>query len=167
MALKSVKIEDMKLNPFTTIGKEWMLITAGDEKHNTMTASWGGLGVLWGKNVATVYIRESRYTIEFVEDSDYFSLCVFDEMYRDALNFCGTKSGRDFDKDKEANLTALYDQKAPYYAEAKLVFICKKLYHQNMTEDSFIDKSILDDVYPDRDLHRVFVGEIVEVLEKV
>lgn len=168
MAFRELSANDVNFNAFTSIGKEWMLITAGNaENHNTMTASWGGIGVLWNKPVSTVYIRPQRYTLQFVEDSEFYSLCFFDEEYRDALSFCGTKSGRDFDKDKETGLTAVFDREAPYYEQAKLVFICRKLYKQDMAEESFLDRQVLDKNYPQRDLHRIFIGEIVSVLEKV
>lgn len=168
MAFRELSASDVNFNAFTSIGKEWMLITAGNaENHNTMTASWGGIGVLWNKPVSTVYIRPQRYTLQFVEDSEFYSLCFFDEEYRDALSFCGTKSGRDFDKDKETGLTAVFDREAPYYEQAKLVFICRKLYKQDMAEESFLDRQVLDKNYPQRDLHRIFIGEIVSVLEKV
>ena len=167
MAFKEVDIKSLNFNPFTKIGSEWMLITAGDESGcNTMTASWGGLGVLWGKNVATCYIRPQRYTLEFVEKNDCYSLCFFDEEYRSALNFCGTKSGRDFDKDKETGLTPVFGDIAPYYEQAKLVFLCKKLYRQDMTAESFLQPENLKRWYPQMDLHRMFIGEIVKVLER-
>ena len=95
MAFKEIKIEELSFNPFTKIAKEWMLITAGDEeKSNTMTASWGGLGIMWGKNVATAYIRPQRYTKEFVDNSDTFTLSFLSEEYRKALSVCGTISGK-------------------------------------------------------------------------
>jgi flavin reductase (DIM6/NTAB) family NADH-FMN oxidoreductase RutF len=165
--MKEIEIASLSFNPFTKIGKEWMLITAGDSgKHNTMTASWGGVGVLWGRNVATVYVRHHRYTFGFVEDSDYYSCCFFDEKYREALNLCGTKSGRDIDKPAAAGLTPVFDYPAPYYAEASLVFICRKLYHQDLKEEFFTDISLPDAIYPQKDFHRMFVGEIVTVLQK-
>lgn len=159
--------KELNQNVFSMIGEQWMLVTAGTvERCNTMTASWGGLGVLWGKPVATVYIRPQRYTLEFVEKQDFYSLCFFDEEYRDALKLCGSKSGRNCDKDAETGLTPAFDQAAPYYQEAKLVFICRKLYKQDMQESCFLDRRILDQNYPGHDLHRVFIGEIVKVLEK-
>ena len=112
MALKEVKIEDLTFNPFTKIGKEWMLITAGnEEKHNTMTASWGGVGIMWGMNVATAYIRPQRYTKGFVDAEDMYTLSFFQEEYRKALNLCGTKSGRDCDKDKEAGHRIMWKER--------------------------------------------------------
>ena len=87
MAFREISVEQLKDNPFTLINKDWMLITAGDgEKHNTMTASWGGVGELWGKYGSTIYIRPQRYTLEFVEREDYYSLCFFGPEYRQALN---------------------------------------------------------------------------------
>ena len=167
MAFREISVEELKDNPFTLINKEWMLITAGDQqKHNTMTASWGGVGELWGKYVSTIYVRPQRYTLEFIENSEYYSLCFFDPDYRSALNFCGTKSGRDVDKDATTGLTPCFDEAAPYYQQARLVFLCRKLYRQDMEAGCFLDKEVLDKNYPQNDLHRMFIGEIVKVLEK-
>ena len=86
MAFREITVENLKDNPFTLINKDWMLITAGNaQSHNTMTASWGGVGELWGKYVSTIYIRPQRYTLEFVEREDYYSLCFFDPAYRETL----------------------------------------------------------------------------------
>ncbi len=167
MAFREIAPEAIGDNPFTLIGKDWMLITAGnEEKHNTMTASWGGVGVLWNKPAATVYIRPQRYTLGFVEENEYYSLCFFGEEHRAALNLCGKKSGRDCDKEKETGLTPVFDRQAPYYQQARLVMICRKLYRQDMTEEAFLDKEVLERNYPGRDLHRMFIGEIVTVLER-
>ena len=166
MAFREISVEELKDNPFTLINKDWMLITAGNQdKHNTMTASWGGVGELWDKYVSTIYIRPQRYTLEFVEREDFYSLCFFGPEYRQALSLCGSKSGRDVDKDAATGLTPRFDQAAPYYEQARLVFICRKLYKQDMTEEAFLDKSLLDKWY-DNDLHRMFIGEIVKVLVK-
>lgn len=166
MAFREISVEQLKDNPFTLINKDWMLITAGDaEKHNTMTASWGGVGELWGKYVSTIYIRPQRYTLEFVEREEYYSLCFFGPEYRQALSLCGSKSGRDVDKDAATDLTPCFDQAAPYYEQARLVFLCRKLYRQDMEESAFLDKGLLEKWY-DNDLHRIFIGEIVKVLEK-
>lgn len=157
---------NLSKTPFEMIGKDWMLITAGDkESYNTMTASWGGLGVIWNKNVVFAFVRPQRYTIEFMNNSEYFSLSFFDEEYRNALAYCGKYSGRDVDKAKECNLTPDFSQNAPYFEEANTVLVCKKLFVQDMTEDCFIDKSLLSN-YENNDYHRVFVGEIVKVLKK-
>jgi len=167
MALQKIAIEDLQFNPFTLINKEWMLITAGNQAaHNTMTASWGGLGEVWGHYVSTVYIRPQRHTFGFVDKGGYYSLCFFDEQHRGALNFCGSKSGRDCDKPKECGLSPNFNAAAPYYEEAKMVLVCRKLYHDVMREESFLDHSLVDTCYPGKDFHHVFVGEITEVLVK-
>ena len=164
--MQEISVHELTLNPMHRIGREWMLITAGDaEKHNTMTASWGGVGELWGKYVSTIYIRPQRYTLEFVEREEYYSLCFFGPEYRQALSLCGSKSGRDVDKDAATGLTPCFDQAAPYYEQARLVFLCRKLYRQDMEESAFLDKGLLEKWY-DNDLHRMFIGEIVKVLEK-
>ena len=166
MAFREISVEELKDNPFTLINKDWMLITAGnEEKHNTMTASWGGVGELWGRYVSTIYIRPQRYTLEFVEREDYYSLCFFGPDCRQALNLCGSKSGREIDKDAATGLTPCFDEAAPYYEQARLVFLCRKLYRQDLEEGCFLDKGLLEKWY-DNDLHRMFIGEIVKVLEK-
>ena len=166
MAFREISVEELKDNPFTLINKDWMLITAGNrEKHNTMTASWGGVGELWGRYVSTIYIRPQRYTLEFVEREDYYSLCFFGPDCRQALNLCGSKSGREIDKDAATGLTPCFDEMAPYYEQARLVFLCRKLYRQDLEEGCFLDKGLLEKWY-DNDLHRMFIGEIVKVLEK-
>ncbi|MBM6924469.1 flavin reductase family protein [Pseudoflavonifractor phocaeensis] len=155
-------------NVFSLIGDQWMLITAGTEDEcNTMTASWGGLGVLWGKPVATVYIRPQRYTLEFVEREDTFTLCFFGEEYRKALALCGSKSGRDIDKVKECGFTVATAEGAPYFEEADLVLVCRKAYWQDMDPTHFLDEEIDGKWYPQKDYHRIFIGEILEVLRKV
>ena len=167
MAFREISVEQLKDNPFTLINKDWMLITAGDaEKHNTMTASWGGVGELWGKYVSTIYIRPQRYTLEFVEREDYYSLCFFGPEYRQALNLCGSKSGREIDKAEETGLIPVFDQAAPYFEQASLVLVCKKLYAQPMDPAGFVDKALDSRWYPDKDYHKMFVGEVIKVLVK-
>jgi flavin reductase (DIM6/NTAB) family NADH-FMN oxidoreductase RutF len=165
--LKEIPVSELMFNPFTMIGKEWLLVSAGSaEQCNTMTASWGGLGILWNKPVSTIYIRPTRYTLEFLDREPYYSLCVLGEGHRAALNYCGSHSGRDGDKIKTAGLTPVFAEKAPYFAEAKLVFLCRKLYKQNMDPACFLDSSIDGVNYPKKDYHRIFIGEIEKVLKK-
>lgn len=152
---------------FTRLGRQWMLVSAGSkESFNTMTASWGGIGVLWNKNVSFVFIRDSRYTMEFVDNNEYYSLSFFNGNMMKELAFCGRNSGRDVDKMKETGLVPVFDEKAPTFEQAELVLICKKLYKQSMTAESFIDKGIVEQCYADNDWHEIFVGEIVDVLVK-
>ncbi len=164
---KKITAEELTANPFKLIGKDWMLITAGDkEKFNTMTASWGGVGIMWGKPVATAYIRPQRYTFEFIENGDYYTQSFFDEEYRDALKFCGSKSGRDYDKVKETGLTPVVDDEtgAVYFKEAKLVFICKKMYAQFLNEESALTEEVTK--WYNGDYHKMYMSEIVSVLVK-
>lgn len=159
--------KDFDQNPFTLIGKQWMLITAKNgDKVNAMTASWGGLGVMWNKNVAYVVIRPQRYTKEFVDASDSFSLCFLGEDYRKTLNYFGTVSGRDEDKIKEKGLTVLENSDIPYFEESEIVIFCKKLFRQHLTEDSFIDLSFNKTFYPNSDHHYLYISEITEILKK-
>lgn len=165
--LKKCDVKSVEGNVFSMIGDQWMLITAGTADHyNTMTASWGGLGVLWGKNVATCYIRPQHYTYEFAEESDYFTLCFFGEEYRKALTLCGTKSGRDIDKRKECGFTlAVGAGNTPYFQEAELVLVCRKKYWQDLDPTHFMDENI-EQHYPCHDYHRMYIGEIVEAYQK-
>ncbi len=168
MAFKEVSIESLEFNPFQKISKEWMLITAGDEKKsNTMTASWGGLGIMWGKNIATAYIRPQRYTKEFVDANDTFTLSFLPEKYRKALNVCGSVSGKDVeDKWADAGLTPYYVDGTTAVEEADLVFVCKKQYHQLMKPECFDVKENDKKWYPEKDYHIMYMAEIVKVLKK-
>ena len=163
--MKQIEINEFSENPFKLIGSDWMLITAKKgEKTNMMTASWGGVGILWNKPVATIYVRPQRYTKEFIDNEEYFSLCVLPEEYRQILNYCGTKSGRDEDKIAETKLTIDESEKAPIFKEARLVLICKKLYAQDLTEQSFIDKSLVEKNYQSKDFHTMYIAEIEKIL---
>ncbi|OGS21446.1 MAG: flavin reductase [Elusimicrobia bacterium RIFOXYA2_FULL_40_6] len=162
---KEVKPELIKDNVFKLIGKDWMLVTAGKlDKYNMMTASWGALGVLWNKNVCFCFIRPVRHTYKFMEENDYFTISVFDEKYRDILNFCGSKSGRDVNKMTETKLTAAQsDLGNVYFTQARLVLECKKIYFQDLNPKQFLDPKIAGN-YPNKDYHRMYIGEIVKCL---
>ncbi len=154
-------------NPFQLIGKDWTLITArkGD-KVNTMTASWGGLGVLWNKNVAFIFIRPQRYTFDLVNDGETFSLNFLQESFRPMLGYCGKASGRDEDKIAHCGFHISTSENTPYIEEGRLAVICRKLYAQDLDPAAFFDASILPQCYSDQDYHRMFIGEIVKVLVK-
>lgn len=165
---RSISPEEFNNSPFRLIGKEWLLITAADSEKesgaNAMTASWGGLGVLWNTPVATIYIRPQRYSYELVEKSDRISLCVMGEEYKKALGFCGTKSGRDLDKLKECGLRAEEIDGVPAIADSNVIMICKKLYADDLKEDKFIDREHLS--HYDGDFHRFYILEIEKILIK-
>ena len=163
--LNEISMESLSFNPFTKIGKEWMLITAGnEEKANTKTASWGGLGVMWGKNVVFVVIRETRYTKEFIDANEDFSLTFLSEDYRSALNYLGTVSGRDEDKIAKAGLHLSYKDGVPYLSKGKMVLTCKKMSATPITPDQFLDSTIEEKWYKDGNLHTLYIGEITSVL---
>lgn len=168
--MKKINFEELNINPYKAIAKDWMLITAGTDSYNTMTASWGQMGSLWGhgggRQVVTIYVRPTRYTKEFVENNEYFSLSFFDEEYRKDLSYLGTVSGRDEDKVSKTKLTPCINEKATYFNEAKLVLICRKLYKQDIKEECYTDKDIIDDNYPLKDFHTMYIGEIVETYIK-
>ena len=165
--LKQMDPKEIQANVFSLIGEKWMLITAGTkEKCNTMTASRGGLGIIWGVPAATCYIRPQRYTKEFVDREDYFTLAFFGEEYRKALSLCGSKSGREVDKVKECGFTVTTAQcGAPYFEEAELVLVCRKRFAQPM-DPAQIPEDIKARCYPERDYHTLYIGEIVEAYQK-
>ena len=162
--MHSVSPYELSDNAFELIDREWMLISAGSlEHHNTMTASWGGLGILWDKPVAFIFIRPQRHTLQFVEAYDTFTLSFFGQGYRHALNLCGTVSGRDCNKIAEAGLTPVSHGSSIAFAQARMVMECKKLYAQNIDSTCFVDKALIQKVYPTSDFHRMFIGEISAV----
>lgn len=162
--LTKVEPKELAVNPFRAIGEQWMLITAGTaERCNTMTASWGGMGVLWGKPVAMAFIRPQRYTKTFVDAQDCFTLSFLPGQYRQQLSFCGSTSGRDVDKIAQCGFTVRTGAcGAPYFAEAELVLVCRKLYRQTLDPACFLDGEQDARWYPDKDYHDMYVGEIVE-----
>lgn len=168
-SFREIAPEDLNDSPFRLIGKDWLLITAPDETKesgaNAMTASWGGLGVLWNKSVATVYVRPQRHTYTLTEKADRFSLCVLPEEARAALKVCGTKSGRDTDKLKECSLTCTDIDGVKVIEQSKLAFICKKAYADMLKKECFVDTDHIKH-YPADDFHRVYILEIEKILVK-
>ena len=173
MALKEISYEELSLNPMTMISREWMLITAGNEARgfNTMTAAWGHMGAIWsmpGKTgylpTVCTYIRPQRYTKEFVDREDLFTLTFFDESYKKQLGYLGSVSGRDENKIERAGLTPVFGEGTTWFEEAKLVLICRKLYQQELKEEGFVDRELVDRNYPGRDFHIMYIGEIIKVL---
>lgn len=163
---KQVDPKTLDLNVFSAVGDQWMLITAGTaQKCSTMTASWGGFGILWKQPMATIYIRPQRYTRQFVDENEYFTLAFFSEQWRKELSFCGTKSGRDVDKVKECGFTVAEAQcGAPYFQEAELVLVCRKRMTMPMDPAAMPDE-VKQTLYKG-DYHNIYWGEIVEVLRK-
>ncbi len=164
MSLKNIPPSEFIVNPFVKLKDEWALLSAGtEEKCNTMTVSWGGLGVIWGKNVATVYVRPPRYTYEFCEREEFFSLSFPGEGAKKDLGVLGSLSGRDCDKLSRTSLSMAFSDGVPYIAESELVFLCKKLYHSDLDPKNFYDENI-EEWYPKKDYHRLYIGEIVSIM---
>lgn len=154
-------VHELQQNVFTEIGKNWMLISAKNPegKVNTMTASWGAMGVLWGKETVTAYIRQSRYTKEFVDAQEYFTISLFDGCKKE-LGVLGSVSGRDKDKIAEVGFTVEEVEGQPAFAQSKCVLICKKMYQADIPLESMV-KEVRDKWYGDGDYHTMYIGEIV------
>ena len=162
---KEIKATDIKENIIDMISREWMLITAGNKNaYNMMTASWGFMGEMWGSPAVSVYVRPQRYTMEFINGSDYFSLSFYGDN-KAIHKICGNLSGRDVNKAEMAGLTPEFCEKAPFFCEARLVVICKKQYVGKLDEKCFTDKAPLDKWYKG-DLHYNIIGKIEKVLIK-
>ena len=159
--MKEINVNQWKDNPFTAIGKDWLLVGAGNESgSNAMTASWGQIGELWGTHVMTVYIRPQRYTWEFVEKEELFTCQILPEALHDAHKVFGTQSGRDLDKAAACNLTPVYADGTFYYKEARLVAVCRKLYVSQLDGACFVDREVDKTCYPEKDYHYMVVGKI-------
>ena len=165
MAFKEIKAKDLGENFIKSIADEWMLITAGNEDgYNMMTASWGFVGEMWGNDTVIAAVRPQRYTMEFIDKSDYFTLSFYGDK-KDIHKVCGSLSGRDVNKTEMTGLTPVFSDDTVYFDEARLVIICKKQYVAPLTENGFIDKQILDKWY-NGDLHNMIFGKIEKVLIK-
>jgi conserved protein/domain typically associated with flavoprotein oxygenases, DIM6/NTAB family len=157
--------EEIQGNVFSMIGSDWMLVTAQNgEKYNTMTASWGGMGVLWGKPVAFIFIRPQRYTYTFLENTDRFTLSFFGGACRDALALCGRVSGRDTDKIREAGLVPFSTNDGYMsFREASVILECRKLYADFIKEENMLDTSLMEH-YKAGDFHKMYIAEITRGL---
>jgi flavin reductase (DIM6/NTAB) family NADH-FMN oxidoreductase RutF len=164
----TISPEDLTDNVFKLLDKDWMLITAGSMEHyNTMTASWGHMGIMWNLPVAIAWIRPQRYTFEFAQKYSHYTLSFFTEEHRKALQFCGSKSGRDYDKAAETGLTPVAtDGGNVFFEEARLVMECRKLYSDDLKSEKFIVPELATKHYPSKDFHRFYMGEITRVIQK-
>ena len=163
--MKKIDIKDLQGNAVSMFDDKWCLITAGTkESYNTMTASWGAMGELWNKDVCFIFIRPQRYTKVFMDREDTYTLTFFDESWKKQLGYLGTVSGRDEKKIEKAGLTPVFGEGTTWFEEAKLVLVCRKLYSQELKEDGFADRAVLERNYPNRDLHTMYIGEIIKVL---
>lgn len=156
----------MNYDIFKQFDQKWALVTAGTKKDfNTMTISWGGLGTLWSKPCATVYIKPCRYTYKYMNDNDYFTISFFGEDYREDLKILGTKSKRNGDKLSLTKLTPEFLGKTITFKEAEYTLVCKKIYYQDL-DLKHIPKEIIEHYYTEETPHRMFVGEVLEIRDK-
>lgn len=163
---KEITIQEYQNNIFQKIGKDWMLVSAeADGKCNAMTASWGAMGILWNKPAAFIFIRPQRFTNSLLTEATHFVLSFYTEDQRDMLAYMGKASGKNEDKIAAAGLHIVKDH-APYFREAKEVFICRKLYAQEMDPECILDATIEKQNYPLKDYHILYVGEIEKILVK-
>jgi len=161
-----MNLKEFNFAPLHVIDKEWGLLTAGNkEKFNTMTISWGGLGTLWFRPVVTVYVKPIRYTYEFLENNEYFTVSFYDGDYKDDLMLLGKKSGRDGDKVAETKLTPEFLDLAPSFKEANLTIVCKKIYHQDL-DTTNMPEAVVEKHYITEAPHRMYVGEVVDIIDK-
>ena len=144
-----------------------MLITAGnDAQYNMMTASWGGLGHMYNKPVAFCFINPTRYTYQLMENNDTYTLSFYTETYRDILNYCGTNSGRDKDKVKEAGLTPITTPSgSKAFSEAWMIIECRKMISQTINIDGISDPELRKQ-WAGKAMHKMFIGEILNVWVK-
>ena len=140
-----------------------LLGASADGRVNAMTASWGGMGVLWNKNVVFVFLRPQRFTKTLVDKAEYFSLSFFGEEARGMLTYMGRVSGRDEDKIAAQGLNFDPVNGAPVFEKAQTTLICRKLYRQTLDEKCFIDGTIAEKNYPAKDWHDVYVAEITDI----
>lgn len=164
-------LKKFNLAPLYTIDQEWALLTAGvKEKFNTMTISWGGLGTIWNKPVVTVYVKPNRYTYEFMENNEYFTISFYEKEYKDDLGILGSKSGRNLDKISLTKLTPEYLKNTTSFKESKLTIVCKKIYFQDMDVNNIdvesITQSELDRFYKNEPMHRMYIGEVIDIIDK-
>ncbi len=150
---------------FKQFDKKWALLTAGTEdRFNTMTISWGGLGTIWNKSVATVYVRKSRYTHEFMENNEYFTVSFYPEECKKVLGVLGSKSGRDMDKMKASGLSAVKTGESMSFKEAEVTLVCKKLFMQSLLTEN-MPRDIANTMYADNDIHDMYIGEVVDIIK--
>ncbi len=157
---------DFKADVFRIFEKDWALLTAGTIDHfNTMTIGWGGLGTLWGKPAATVYVKPIRYTHEFMEKNEYFTVSFYPDTCRRALGILGSLSGRDCDKVAKSGLTPKSLQNAVTFEQAQATLLCKKIYRQDL-DTSAMPQDVAAAYYTTEAAHTMYVGEVVDVIRR-
>ncbi|UDQ99367.1 flavin reductase family protein [Lentisphaerota bacterium WC36G] len=166
MNLENIAYENFSTNVFSDLNKNWMLLTVGDKKKfNTMTVSWGMFGTFWHKPMVMIGVRPQRYTYDFIENNDTFTLSGFPEGFKEQLTFCGRNSGREVDKIAETNLTPIIADEVDCvtFKEAELIIECRIVYCESLKGKNFKNKRIKPDLYPNRDFHKLYYAEVVNI----
>ena len=153
-----------ELSIFDMFAKQWALVTAGDmDSYNTMTIGWGGMGTLWGKSVVTVYVKPVRYTHEYLDANEYFTVCFFPKDYKKDLSLLGSRSGRDGDKVAETALTPVAVEGSVGFEQASLTILCRKIYRQEM-DAAAMPEDVVKRNYEVEAPHTMYIGEVVKIL---
>lgn len=157
-------MKEFPIDAFSQFDKKWALACAGTpERHNAMTISWGGLGTLWSRPVATVYVKPVRHTHQFLEENEYFTVSFYPESCRNALAVMGSMSGREGDKDAAAGLTPIAAGESTTYAQAEVTLLCRKIYSQDL-DLSRIPADAVKAYYETEAPHTMYIGEVVDVI---
>ena len=164
---QSIPVQEFSVKIHSLWDKSWFLLSAGnfaENKFNSMTISWGSMGIMWGKPFVQVVVRPTRYTLGFMDANPDFTICSFPDQYRKALQLLGAKSGRDGNKVQESGLIPCKSSQvgAPSFIEANLVIECQKIYSDIFKPQGFIDPAI-EDNYQLGDYHRIFYGEVLTI----
>ena len=158
-------MRDFMNKVFDLYNRQWALVTAGTaDNYNTMTISWGGLGTLWNKPVATVYVKPIRHTHNFLDSNDYFTVSFYGEEYRKDLGLLGTLSGRDGDKVAQTKLTPVSVGDSVSFKQATITLLCKKIYRQDLITDTMPQEEI-NRYYIDEEPHTMYIGEVIDIIE--
>lgn len=161
-----MNLESFNFKPFYTLDKEWALLSVGNkEKFNMMTVSWGGFGTIWGRPVVSVYVRKSRYTYEFMEENDYFTLSFYDEKYKKDLGILGSKSGRGINKKDLVSLNEEEVGNSISFKEANLTLVCKKIYYDDLKQEN-MKPEIQEQFYKKDEIHRMYIGEVIDIIDR-
>lgn len=154
----------LELDIFARFENKWALVCAGNkDSFNAMAISWGGLGTLWERPAATVYVKPIRYTWEFLQKYDWFTVIFLPEELKKAVGIMGTKSGRDCDKVRLAGLNPVFLENGVTFAEAETTLVCRKMYSQDLKRDT-MPADVVADYYATEEPHTMFVGEVTEIL---
>ena len=171
---REINVLEYATEILTALNKGILVTTKAGEKVNTMSISWGTLGIEWGRPIFTLFVREHRYTREMLDQNPEFTINVPVGPYeKKVIGYCGTYSGRNTDKIQDMNLTLEepLEITVPGLKEFPLTLECKVLYRQ-LQDKNLIPQEIREKDYPqdvdstaplaNKDFHVAYYGEIVK-----